>query len=202
MHLEEGTEVSRSRASLMPGASNITDSDHHERDSVLLKNDRIYCHHIARFNYTNYDVRRAQDVINPSTPHCDIMLLAKGNGESHAESDHPFLYARVLGIYHANVVYTGEGMLDYQARRVTFLWVRWFEYDGARSVRWNDLRLDSVHFPPLATEDAFGFVDPRDVLRGCHIIPAFARGRYHPDGVSISRCACDGTDWTQYYVNR
>jgi hypothetical protein len=173
-----------------------------ERDSIFFKNDRIYRHQLARFNYTTYDVRRAQDVINPTTSHCDILLLANKNGENSAERAHHFLYARVLGIYHANVVFTGEGMLDYQARRVDFLWVRWFEYEGSRSVGWKDIKLDSVRFPPMQTGGAFGFIDPRDVLRGCHIIPAFARGKSQWDGISISRCARDGNDWASYYINR
>jgi hypothetical protein len=124
-------------------------------------------------------------------------MLAKRNVETDSEPDHPFMYARVLGIYHANVVYTGEGMIDYQARRFEFLWVRWFHYVGRR-----DLRLDTVRFPPVGSEDAFGFVDPKDVLRACHIIPAFARGKSHSDEVSISRCARDGNDWARYYINR
>ena len=80
--------------------------------------------------------------------------------------------------------------------------MRWFQYDGARSVDWKDLRLDPVRFPPLASEGAFRFVDPVDVLRGCHIVPAFSRGKRHSDGVSISRCANDGKDWTCFHVNR
>ena len=178
------------------------DPDCQERNSVLLQNDRIYRHQLSRFNYTTYDVRRAQDVTNPRTSHCNIMLLAKRNDENGSEPDHPFMYARVLGIYHANVIYIGEGMVDYQARRVEFLWVRWFEYDGTRSIEWKDLRLDAVQFPPVESDDAFGFVDPRDVLRGCHIIPAFSRGKRHSDGISISRCALDGNDWARYLVNR
>jgi hypothetical protein len=43
---------------------------------VLFKSDCMYNHRIVRFNYTTYDVRRSQDVINPRTSHCDIMLLA------------------------------------------------------------------------------------------------------------------------------
>ena len=194
-------EAHRSRAGLT-SINHVNGSDHHERNSVFIQNDRIYRHHLARFNYTTYDVRRAQDVINPGTSHRDIILLANRNGETRRESDHPFLCARVLGIYHANVVYTGEGMLDYKARRMEFLWVRWFEYDGVTSMRWEDLRLDSVHFPSLAAEGAFGFVDPRDVLRGCHIIPAFSKGRRHTDEVSISRIAHEGKDWIRYHVNR
>jgi hypothetical protein len=205
VHLEEAAsnrdDARPSQADLTP-ANQVTNSDCHERNSVFLKNDRIYHHHIARFNYTTYDVRRAQDVINPGTSHCDILLLADRNIATRSQCDHPFLYARVLGAYHANVAYTGDGMLDYEARRIEFLWVRWFEHDDTRSLGWKGLRLDSVHFPSLATEGAFGFVDPKDVLRGCHIIPAFAGGKRHSDEVSISRCVRDGKDWSHYYVNR
>jgi hypothetical protein len=145
-----------------------------DRDSLFFKGDRMYRHHLARFNYTTYDVRRSQDVINPGTSHCDIMLLADNAG-SDTDSVHPFLYARVLGIYHVNVIYTGMGSLDYIARRVEFLWVRWFEYDADRSVKWEDLKLDPIRFPPMSEKGAFGFVDPKDVLRGCHIVPSFAK---------------------------
>jgi hypothetical protein len=81
--------------------------------------------------------------------------------------------------------------------------VRWFDYDGTESVGWGNLRPDcSVRFPPLANKDAFGFVDPADVVRGCHIIPAFSRGKQHSDGLDISHCVRDGKDWVRYYVNR
>ena len=83
--------------------ANYTNEDCRNRDSVLLKDDCIYRHQLMRFNYTTYDVRRGQDVINPSTPHCNILLLANKDKGTHPESDHPFLYARVLRIYHANV---------------------------------------------------------------------------------------------------
>jgi hypothetical protein len=169
-------------------------------DSIFFKSDRMYRHHLARFNYTTYDVRRSQDVVNPATAHCDIMLLANSAGDGPLS--HPFLYARVLGIYHVNVVYTGEGSLDYTARRVEFLWVRWFEYDRNRSVEWSDLTLDPIRFPPMADKHAFGFVDPKDVLRGCHIVPAFASGRARVDGIGLSRLACDAQDWSRYRVNR
>ena len=160
----------------------------------------MYRHHLARFNYTTYDVRRAQDVINPGTAHRDIMLLA--NTEGNEDTTHPFLYAHVLGIYHVNVIYTGGGSVDYIARKVEFLWVRWFEYDSERSVVWADLNLDPIRFLPMADERAFGFVDPKAVLRGCHVLPAFARGKAQIDGVGLSRLAQDAQDWSRYRVNR
>jgi hypothetical protein len=167
---------------------------------VFFKSDRMYRHHLLRINYTAYDVRRSQDLVNPGTSHRDIIMLS--NNDTDDEDSHPFCYARVLGIYHVNVIYTGTGMLDYTPRRLDFLWVRWYQYSNERSIRWNDYKLDALHFLPVSSEHAFGFVDPQDVLRTCHIFPAFKYGKRHFDGISISRCAKDGADWRQYLANR
>jgi hypothetical protein len=82
-----------------------------DHNSIFFKSDRMYQHQLLRINYTTYDVRRDQDVINPRTSRCDIMLLAN-NDNADSDTGHPFWYARVLGIYHVNVVYTGSGMID------------------------------------------------------------------------------------------
>ncbi|KAH7904506.1 hypothetical protein BJ138DRAFT_1019068 [Hygrophoropsis aurantiaca] len=169
--------------------------------SVFFKNDRIYSHKLARFNYTTYDVRRAQDVVNPSTSHHNIMVLANHSSKD-GPTQHPFWYARVLGIYHANVIYTGPGMLDYNPRRMEFLWVRWYEIVEEHMAGWDACQLDRIRFPPMATDGAFGFLDPKDVLRGCHIIPAFADGKVHADGAGLSHCIHDSEDWKGYFVNR
>ena len=119
--------------------------NHIDCDSAYLKGDQIYLYKLTRFQYTTYDVRRGQDIINPSTPHHNIMLLATTD-DNH---DHPFLYARVLGIYHANVIFTGcQSLQIHQARQFEFLWVRWYKYKGP-NVQWSNLRLDRVSFPPL-----------------------------------------------------
>jgi hypothetical protein len=67
---------------------------------------------------------------------------------------------------------------------------------------WNARKLDRVQFASITDDDAFGFVDPSDILRGCHIVPAFASGRLHADGKGLSHCAQDSMDWAAYYVNR
>ena len=162
---------------------------------VVFEVDRIYRHHLFCVNYTTYDIHHAQDTINPWTDHCDIMLLAP------LESAHPFLYARVLGIFHVNVIYTGPGSKDYVARHLEFLWVHWFEVRDVLS-GWEHTTLDSLRFILMTEEDAYGFVDPSNVLRGCHLILAFASGRMHPDSISISQNARDGVDWKYYYINR
>jgi len=172
--------------------TNILDAD---SSQVVLKDERIYRHNLFCINYTTYDVRRAQETVNPRTDHRDVMLL------SHQPSAHPFCYACVLGIYHTNAIYIGPGLRDYQSRRIEFLWVRWFEVLN-RSVGWDHTTVDSVKFPPMAEVDAFDFIDPADVLRCCHIIPAFADGQVHLDGIAMSHNARDAADWKQYYVNR
>jgi hypothetical protein len=135
-------------------------------------------------------------VINPSTSHCNVMVL-----NPSISPEHPFWYARVLGIYHANVMYIGTGSTDYHPRRLEFLWVRWYQMDNF-SAGWTKSCLDCVHFPPMSREDSFNFLDPADVLRSCHIIPAFSRGKVHLDGAGMSKCAKDSQDWRAYYVGR
>ena len=50
--------------------------------------------------------------------------------------------------------------------------------------------------------DVFGFVDPADVLRSCHLIPVFADGRQHLDGATVSWNGRNADDWKYYYINR
>jgi hypothetical protein len=163
---------------------------------VIIKDNRIYSHKLARFYYTTYDVRRCEDIINPCTSHRDVMLIAPKEGG--AAQFHPFLYARVLGIYHINIIYNGPGMISYEAMRFDFLWVRWFQLSG----RANGTQLDRLTFPPMAYENAFGFVDPSLILRACHLLPSFSEGKRHQDGIGLSRSARDGQEWKAYLVNR
>lgn len=82
-----------------------------------------------------------------------------------------------------------------------FLWIRWYETVNQVS-DWDTLSLDRVRFPPMADEYSFDFLDPALVLRGCHIVPAFASLRRYQSGLGVSACAGDKGDWRKYYVNR
>lgn len=166
---------------------------------VVFNANKIYRHRLLRINYTTYDLQCDYDSINPRADKRDIMLLSNSD-----DDDHPFCYARVLGIFHTNVIYTGPGSKDYRSRRVEFLWVRWFEIVECRSapLGWEEYTLDRVKFLPMADKEAFGFVNPADVLRACHIIPSFTDGRLHPERAAMSRCAGDSDDWKYYYINR
>jgi len=162
---------------------------------VLSKANHIYRHNLLHINYTMYDVHCETDMINPWTEHRNIMLLAQDG------SNHRFCYARVLAIYHANVIYTGPGSMDFSSHHIKFLWVRWLELVDL-SAGWDAHLLDKVRFVPMNWADAFSFIDPGDLLQSCHLVPVFAAGKLHIDGASFSRSAHNSEDWKQYYVNQ
>ena len=169
---------------------------------VYITGDHFYKHNLMRLNYTTYDTCWAQDIINPSTSNCNIMLLADQISSDPAiVSPHPYIYAQVLGIFHVNATYTGPDVTDYYSHQVDFLWVRWYQY-VEDSAGWDASTLDHVCFLPMTDDSAFGFVNPDDVLRRCHIIPQFSHGLRHLDGTDSSRCAQDSLDWHFYYVNQ
>lgn len=142
----------------------------------------------------------SRDTINPRTAHRDIMLLA----DCEDDADHPYLYARVIGIFHANIVYTGsQYRVDYRPRRLEFLWVRWYEFDSKAAMGgWGSSTLNQLHFPPMSDESSFGFLNPADVIRGCHFVPMFRHGMHYTDGKGLSPSAMDSKDWSNYYLNR
>jgi hypothetical protein len=191
-----------SNSDLSTSQANNPEPTEVDPNHILLQRNRIYRHNIMRINYTTYDIRRGQDTINPATSHNNVMVLANDLDDGDNISNHPFIYARVLGIFHANVVLASPVITDYCPRRVEFLWVRWYERLSDSPAGWATSTLDRVRFPPMVDEESFGFLDPADILRGCHIIPRFVEGRRHVDEKGLSRCARDSRDWRMYLVNR
>ncbi|GBE78097.1 hypothetical protein SCP_0109790 [Sparassis crispa] len=164
-----------------------------DRNRLLIQNHRIFAHQVLRINYTSYDVRRCQDSINPRN-HADIMTLAPEHG--HSDDTHPFAYGRVLGIFHADIVHNipGSGPV---LQCLEFLWVHWFRRDRHWKAGFGRKRLHRVEFVPTAEPNASGFLDPDEVIRGVHLIPAFAHG-YAATQLDDST---ESSDWKYYYVN-
>ncbi|KAI0327045.1 hypothetical protein GY45DRAFT_1373514 [Cubamyces sp. BRFM 1775] len=175
-----------------------------DRSRVVFVKNRIYWHRVLRINYTTYDCRRTQESINPWT-HGDVLLLATNKNEG----DHPYWYARVIKIFHVNVRLLGA--FDEEPKRIDVLWARWFQYDQSALSGFGAKRLPRVTFIlPQCNADQFAFLDPADVVRGAHIIPAFAHGRTScflgPSSVRNNRSnlgddANMDTDFKYYYVN-
>ena len=160
-------------------------------DKVLFKHDHFYRHQILHINFTTYDMHHKQDTINLSTSRHDIMVLSN----SEADSNHPYTYARVIGIFHVNIIYAGARRADYSSHRMEFLWVHWYELDTLDPLgSWGSNRLDRLQFLSMDKEDAFGFLDPNDILRAAHVIPAFKAGKCSPDGSRLLSNAKDDED--------
>lgn len=179
---------------------------------VFFKNHRIYSHKIMRVRYMTYDVRRGEDVLHIDGDVCNIMIAnpkfkgSKGQDRVGDKDISPYLYARVLGIYHGEVGYSGElspgvGWPLSGLTNVEFLWVRWYD-TISKSETGSTLPLDCVRFRDIRAPNATGFVNAVDVLRAAHIIPRFSHGKLYPTGQGLSKIARDGADWCQYYVNR
>lgn len=143
-----------------------------ERHSVIIDNNIIYRHNlkVLRVNYTTYDMRRGQDSINPRVPgHADIMVLSPEN-EQENDDPHPYWYGRIIGIFHANIRHIGPESKSREPVPMDFLFVRWFGHDLDPYPGWKSRRLIRLGFVPGNDGNAFGFLDPNQVI---HLIPAF-----------------------------
>ncbi|KAB5588997.1 Patatin-like phospholipase domain-containing protein 7 [Ceratobasidium theobromae] len=145
----------------------FTDTD---RQTVSFISGAMHSHATLQINYTSYDIRRSHDTLNPGFKHHFIMTQ-----NSDTDPDHPFWYAKVLGIYH----------IDIMAHRPL------------------DHYYTPEYVPESSYRDAYGFLDPAVVIRACHLIPAFHFGRSNRSGPT-SLASDDATegDWSSYYVNR
>jgi hypothetical protein len=163
--------------------------------AVTLDNDRLFTHQVMRAKYTTYDIRRAEDIVNlRSEP--NVMVLQEDCDPANGT---PYRYARVLGIYHANVRLIAElknGERDYTPHRVDFLWVRWYKSSGNPA----PLSLEELQFEPLGSSASFGFLDPCQVLRAAHLTPRFSQGKL--DEQRLSPWMSKTPLWKSYFVNR
>jgi hypothetical protein len=129
----------------------------------------------------------------------------------HAREDpgdpnyHPYWYARIIGVFHANIYHTSpDGRITKGFQMKHFLWVRWFGWDlgPRRSVGHH---LERIGFVTESDDtEPFGFLDPMDVIRACHLIPVFHYGRTSELlGPSLARRnPNENDDWQWYYVIR
>ncbi|KAF6749791.1 hypothetical protein DFP72DRAFT_1014005 [Ephemerocybe angulata] len=167
-----------------------------DASAVCIKDNRIFSHQTIRFQYTSYNVRPKEDLVNIGTNSCDVMFPNPRFLDDPLA--HPYLYAHVLGIYHGHVSYGTSGVRTHCSDRFDFLWVRWYQFNASESSE----RFIYVSFPPVDSAGATSFVDPNTVIRAVHIIPRFRLGRVYPDRGGLSDLGHDGKDWRQYYVNR
>ncbi|KIK15448.1 hypothetical protein PISMIDRAFT_115159, partial [Pisolithus microcarpus 441] len=138
-------------------------------DCVLISDNKLYKHATLHVNYTTYDMHHEQDTITPQTHH-DIMVLVHED-----EQTHPYWYAWVICIFHVNVKYHDPiTHVCLSPTRMNFLFVHWFRHDNSPA-GWVAKHLQCLEFFNQDNLiDAFGFLDPDCIIRGTHLIPAFA----------------------------
>ena len=188
------------------------DSDDHEdftdadRNCIRLVGNTFFSARRLQINYTTYDVRRARDSLNP-TGQCNVMVRAPQD----LRSDHPYWYARILGVFHTQVLCIPQAHCDpqiptlYEPKHMDFLWVRWYGNEPDYVSGSQAARLHKIGFVPSRDQGAFGFLDPSLIIRACHLIPSFVDGKTNlllRQGPSAGRSVGDILDWTNFYVGR
>lgn len=153
---------------------------------------------MMRVNYTSYDVRQGQDSLNARN-HADIMTLPRSDLEG---ADHPFEYARIIGIFHVDVLLNIPGAST-APESYEVVWIRRYRIDPTYRGGFQRKRLYRVEFVPSSDDDAFGFLDPDEVIRASHIIPAFHYGATEEllSGTTVARDEREIDDWKCLYVN-
>lgn len=174
-----------------------------DRNTIRIRNNTIFEHCTIHINYTTYDIRRDHDTLNPRYhPFC---MVASPDTQTNPDA-HPFWYAMVIGIFHAQVQHTGPQSVDLSWKTMEFLWVRWLGVEPDYPFGRHLAKLPKIGFVPSSDDYAFSFLDPSQVIRGCHLIPAFTEGRTEElllgyQGPTIARQAGESQDWVNYYVN-
>ncbi|TEB04049.1 hypothetical protein FA13DRAFT_1807685 [Coprinellus micaceus] len=172
---------------------------------VTLQHNRLFNHRILRLNHTTYDLRRQDDVIHVDTPRCNVMLLNPFFCKETWKSQPPYRYAKVLGVFHANVSFIGE--LHGSPRcdtapayhRLNFVWVQWYSCHAAGG----EFEPDHVTLRPVDSPDSLAFLDPLEIIRAAHLIPQFSLGKIaSPPPKSRLVNTQPWSLWKAYYVNR
>ena len=177
----------------------FTDQD---RDKIIIDRNRIYEHKTIRFRSTTYDARRIEESAKPHKS--NVMVLSHEDGTD----DHPafpYWHARIIGIYHLMVRQKIDGGLT-PPFRMDVLFVRWFGFDSPDGQSgWRARQMHKVGFLPDTDVHgpAFGFLDPKEVIRLVHLIPDFASVKTNDllsgESMAIPDPDLDG-EYPTYYV--
>ena len=164
-----------------------------DRNELYIAEDRLEQRYSMNIYYTTYDLRRGKDRVNMKNRSHIITLSHDGT--------HPYAYARVLGIFRLDVLH-GPTMPD--EVRMDVLWVRWFEIDKTHRAGWKAKRLYRIKYIPALEDNAFGFLDPNDIVRGSHLIGGFNLGHRScsPGNPASAWDPEEDSDWKTYYVNQ
>jgi hypothetical protein len=153
----------------MPNDS-ITSYDQYsdeQRGHINILRDTLYRHKKLNIRYPTYDMQEDEDAIYLKN-HPSIMVL-------NSDHDHPYLYARVLDLFHIDVVNSRyNSIFGTSPVRVEMVWVHWYELDAqSKHSGFESLRYPCLSLCKNVDGDAYGLVHPDEIVRRVHLIPNF-----------------------------
>jgi hypothetical protein len=96
-----------------------------------------------------------------------------------------------------------ETSMNLKMHEIEVLYVRWLAPLIDHQSGIHCARLPQVAFVEETDRDAFGFLNPSQVIRSAHLIPAFVSGRGTSSlrrGKSFARQDDELDDWEAYYM--
>lgn len=143
-------------------------TDAHRAHITILK-DTLYQHTKLTLKYITYDMQVAEDTFY-AKEHPGVMVICP-------DSDgHPYLYGRVLDIFHMEVANDADNALFFNSRsiRLDMVWVHWYECNQRNGPSsFNSLRYPSISLCPDDKSDSYGLIHPDDIVRRVHLIQDF-----------------------------
>jgi hypothetical protein len=132
------------------------------------------------------------------------MLLNNRYSQGTWRSEPPYLYAKVLGIFHVNASLAGVAQVfdrepvPSSSHKIEFLWIQWYAFHQATT----PFSLDRVFLrPPVAA--SLDFLEPAAALRAVHLIPQFSLGKTQgPTSMSRFIIPHGWAQWKAYYINK
>lgn len=122
------------------------------------------------------------------------------NGESPPA--HPYIYIRIIAIFHVNI--GNKALLGPQSVvtpiQKDIVWVHWFSIEDSSPLDETFMRLDRLSLTNIPDTDSNGSIHPEDIVRTCHIIPAFHYGRMST--MIPPSIASESESYEYFYVNR
>lgn len=167
-------------------------------EQLFIENDTLYEHPILNIKYTSYEVQQETDIIHLGYGRTGVMVYTPMLRENESE---PWSYANVLAVYHMTVCTASNP----EPQTVSVLWVRWMQRNAVGLTGPNSQNYTQVSYVPWSDTpgSAFDFIDPSHIIRGCHLVPAFALGRTRNLlDPSVARDPGPEGDWRAYYANR
>ena len=187
-----------SNLSMLPGVESYEHFTETDRDHINIMSNTLYQHKTLHLSYTGYDMQEDTELLRQRR-YPGIMVLSD-------DEEHPYLYGRVLGLFHIRVKNSGPCTLLHNGSEAVLpiLWIRWFKLDTTQEQPgFHSLRYPSVSYCKSDEPDAFGLIHPDEIIRPIHLIPRFKFGHTseYLDGYSMGRPEGEDSDWKHFSIN-